>query len=76
MIHLTFLIRQLTCPVAGSSIDNDWRHYLRIAGFARLVEEEVDECALQARSLSDVDGETGTGDLNAEIEVYQVIFFR
>ena len=74
MIHLSFLVRQLTRAVAGSCIHHRRRHNLGIATLTGLVEEEVDERTLQAGTLSDIDGESSSRNLNTQIEVYQIIF--
>ena len=39
-----------------------------------LVQEEVDERALQLCTFAFVYGESGTGNLNAQVKVYPVIF--
>ena len=74
MVHLTFFIGQLACSVTGSSIDHCRRHYFRIARLACLVQEEVDECALQLCAFAFVYGEAGTGNLDTQVKVYQVVF--
>ena len=74
MIHLPFLVRQLSRAVAGSGVHHCGRHYFRIAGFACFVQEEVDECALQLCAFAFVYGEAGTGNLDTQVKVYQVIF--
>ena len=46
VIHLAFLVRQLTGTVTRSGVHHSWRHNLRIAGLVGFSEEEVDECTL------------------------------
>ena len=41
MIHLSLLIRQLTCSKSGIFIDHNRGHYLKIASFLPLIEEEA-----------------------------------
>ena len=65
VVHLTLLVGQLSRAVSAGSIHYRRRHDLRITGFGGFGEEEVDECALQSCSLTDIDGETGTRDLDA-----------
>ena len=74
MIHLTFLVRQLTCAVTRGGIHHRWRHNLRITALAGLVEEEVDEGALQTGTLAYIHGESGTGDFYAQVKVDKVVF--
>lgn len=73
IVHLSFLVGQLTGTVSGSGVDHRRRHYFRVAGSTGFVKEEVDKRTLQTRSLSDIDGEAGTGNLDAEIEVDKII---
>ena len=74
MVHLTFLVGQLTRAVTRCSIDHCRRHNLGISALAGFVEEEVDQCTLQPRSLADVDRKTSTGNLYAEVKVDEVVF--
>ena len=74
MIHLTLLVGQLACAVARSGIHHRGRHDFRVARLAGLVEEEVDECALQTGSIADIYGESCTGNLHAQVEVDEVVF--
>ena len=74
MIHLTLLIGQLTGAIAGCLVDHRRRHDLGITGFACFSEEEIDECTLQTSSLTDIYGETCTGDFYTEVEVDKVVF--
>ena len=73
MVHLTLLVGQLARAVAGSGVHHGRRHNLRVARFACFVQEEVDEGALQLCAFALIDGEAGTGNLHAQVEVYQVI---
>ena len=74
MVHLSFFIGKLPRAIARSDVHHCRRHYFCIAGFACLVQEEVDERALQLCTFAFVYGESGTGNLNAQVKVYQVIF--
>ena len=74
MIHLALLVGQLAGAIARCSIHHRRRHNLGVPALASLVEEEVDECALQAGTLTDVDRESGTRDLHAQVEVDEVVF--
>ena len=74
VIHLTFLVGQLACAIARCSVNYRRRHYLRVATLAGFVEEEVNECALQTSTFTDVDGETGTRNLHSEVKVDEVVF--
>ena len=74
VVHLPFLVGQLSCSVSRCGIDYRWRHYLCVSCLPRLVEEEVDERSLQLRSLAYLDGESCSCDFHAEVEVYEVVF--
>ena len=74
VIHLSLLVRQLSCAVAGSLVNNCWRHYLCISCSTSLIEEEVDEGSLQTCSQADIDRESGTSNLYAQVEVDEIIF--
>ena len=73
MIHLTLLVGQLTRTVAGSRIDHRRRHHLQITGCPGLIQEEIDQGTLQAGTHSFVNRETGTCNLDSQIEVNQII---
>ena len=74
VIHLPLLVRELARAVAGGGVDHEWGFHLSIAGFPGLVEEELDEGALQACSLADIEGEAGACHLHSELEVDEVVF--
>ena len=73
-IHLTLLVGQLAGAETGSFVDHKRRHDFDIAGLGGLVEEEVDEGALQTGSFAFVDGETGASNLVAQFKVDDVVF--
>lgn len=74
MIHLTLFVGQLACSVTGSAIDHCRRHYFRIARFACLVQEEVDERTLELCAFSFIYRKARTRDFNTQVKVYQVVF--
>ena len=74
MVHLAFLIGELTCAIAAGGIHHGGRHDLGVASLVGLGQEEVDECSLQLCSLADVDREASAGDLHAQVEVDEVVF--
>ena len=74
MVHLAFLVGKLACAESGSGVDHHGRLDLLVAGRGVEVEEEVDQRALQLGSLALVDRETGAGDLDAQVEVDDVVF--
>ena len=74
MVHLAFLVGKLAGAEARILVDHHRRLHFLVAGCSVIVEEEVDERALEFRSLVLIDGETGSGDLHAEVEVYDVVF--
>ena len=72
-IHLPFLVGELAGAVTGSFIDNIRGLYFKITGIGSPVEEELDESALEFRTLADVHRETRSGDLYTEIKVDEVV---
>ena len=74
VVHLTFLVGQLTCTITRSLVHYRWRHDLCIASLTSLIEEEVNQRALQTGSLADIDGEAGTRNLHTEVKVDEIIF--
>ena len=74
VIHLSLLVGQLSGAVTRCLIDHRRRHNLGVAGSTCLVEEEIDECPLQACSHTDIYGETSTRDLHSKVEVDKVVF--
>ena len=74
VVHLTLLVGQLTRAVTAGLVHHCWGHYLLVSSSTSLVEEEVDECSLQAGSPTAIYGESCTSDLHAQVEVDEVIF--
>ena len=74
-IHLGLLVGELPCAVTRSLVDHVGRLHLEITGLRGLVEEELDQRALELGSLAEIYREAGTGDLDAELEVDQVVLF-
>ena len=74
MIHLTFLVGQLTCTITRSLVHYRWRHDLCIASLTSLIEEEVNQRALQTGSLADINRESSTCDLHTEVKVDEIVF--
>ncbi len=73
VVHLALLVGELSRTVARSLVYyKRWLH-LEISGLACLVEEELYEGTLQTRSLAEIYGETGAGNLHAEVEVDDVV---
>ena len=73
VVHLTLLVGQLTRAEARSLIDHDGRLHLLITGLRVAVEEVVDQRTLQTSTLALIDGETGTRELHAQVEVDDVV---
>ncbi len=74
MVHLSFFIGKLPRTIAGSSVHHCRRHNFRIARFACFVQEEVDEGALQLCAFTFIYRESRACNLNAQVEINQVIF--
>ena len=74
MIHLSFLVRQLACSITAGSVYYCRRHNLLVTGLAGFRQEKVDQGALQLGTFPAIYGETGSGNLYTQIEIYQVIF--
>ncbi len=73
VVHLTLLVGQLTRAVTRSGVHHRRRHDLRIAGLVGLSQEEIDQRTLQTSTLSDIDRETGARDLDAQVEIDEVV---
>ena len=73
VVHLPLLVGELARAVARVLIDDVGRLHLGEACLTCVVEEEVDERALQACPIALVDGEARARDLDAELEVYEVV---
>ena len=74
MVHLALFVRKLTGAEAGILVYHNRRLDFLVAVSSIDVEEEVDQCALEFRSLSLIYRESGSGYLHSEVEVYDVIF--
>ena len=73
MVHLPFLVGELTCTVARIFIDDvGWLH-LKVARLTGIVEEEVHQCTLESSAIPLVDREACTRDLHTKFEVDKVI---
>ncbi len=72
-IHLAFLVRQLSCAIAGGLVHHVGRLDFKISGIAGTVKEELDESALQTGALADIHREAGACDLDSEIEVDDIV---
>ena len=73
VVHLALLVGELAGAEAGVAVDHHRRFDLLVAGRGILIEEEVDQGALQLGSLALVDREAGAGDLDAQVEVDDVV---
>ena len=73
MVHLAFLVRELSCAVAGVGVDHVGRDEFRVACVVGFLQEKADEAPLQFGALALVEGETGAGDLGPEVEVDEVV---
>ena len=72
VVHLSFLIGQLTCAVARLLVDDCRRHDLLVAGIGGFGEEEIDKGTLETSTQATIDRETCTRDLYTEVEVDEV----
>ena len=75
VVHLSLLVGELSCAVARCCVDHIGRFYLKVTCLVGLVEEELDEGALQACSFTDIYRESGAGDFHTQVEVDEVVFF-
>ena len=73
VVHLSLLVGQLTRAIAAGGIHHRGRHDLGVATGTRLIQEEVDQGALQTGSLAFIDGESGSGNLHTQVEVDDVV---
>lgn len=74
-VHLCFFVGELSGAVTGCFVDYVRRFDFEVSGFVGAVEEELYESALEASAFAEVYGESGAGDFDAEVEVYDVILF-
>ena len=74
VVHLAFLVRELSCAVAGVGVDHVGWDEFRVAGVVGFLQEKADEAPLQFGALALVEGEPGAGDLGPEVEVDEVVF--
>ena len=73
VVHLALLIGELARAETGSGVDHHRGLDLLVAGRGVAVEEEVDQRPLELGALALVDRETGTRDLDAQVEVDDVV---
>ena len=73
MVHLSLLVGQLACTVSAGGIHHGGRHHLLVSALACLVQEEVYQSTLESCTQATVHGEAGTGNLHAQVKVYQVV---
>ena len=76
MIHLSFLIRKLTCSISTGFVNYNWGLNFTIAGCMCLVEEKINQCTLDLCAFPFVNRKSRAADFNAEIEIYDVIFLN
>ena len=76
VIHLSFLVGQLTGAKPGGFVHHVRRLNFGVAGFVRLIEEELNERPLQACALADIYRESGAGDFHAQVKIDKVVFLR
>ena len=76
VVHLPFLVGQLARAEARGFVDHDRRFHFEVAGPGVAVEEIVDQRTLQTGSLAFVDGESCARELDAQVEVDDVVFAR
>ena len=70
VIHLAFLIRQLSGAITRSSIYYCRRHDFFISGSTSFIKEEVNQSTLQTSSLSFINRESGTCNLYTQVKIY------
>ena len=74
VVHLCFLVGQLSGGISGGFVHHVRRFHFAVAVLAGGVEEEVDEGALHLGAFAFINGESGAGDLDAQLEVDDVVF--
>ena len=72
-IHLALLVGQLAGAETRSLVDHQRRLNLQEAGVGGLVEEEVDEGALEAGTLALVEGKAGASHLVSQLKVDDIV---
>jgi len=76
MIHLTFLVWQLTGTTTRVLVYYVRRLNLQISALASLIEEECLKRTLETSHLADIYRETCASNLNAEVEIYKIILLQ
>ena len=76
MIHLAFLIGQLSCAIARSLIDDKRGLYLQIACFACFFKEKSFKGTLETGHLAKINGESGSRDFHAQVEIHKIVFLQ
>src|SRR6202042_308184 len=74
-IHLAFFIGKLTGAPGGGLVDEYGRLVFGVARSGIVVEEVLDEGALELCALVDVNGEAAAGYFVSQFEVDEVVFF-
>ena len=74
MVHLSFLVGQLSGAKARSFIDEKGGLYFLVTLLTGLVEEKIDQRPLQAGTLPPVNRESGPGKFYSELKIDEIIF--
>ena len=72
MVHLSFLVRQLSRSQSRILVYHQWGLHLQIVALACLIEEECLQGPLETCHLTDVKRESRPCDFHTEVEVYQI----
>src|SRR5690606_13261491 len=73
-IHLSLLVRKLTCTITGGFVHHGWRIDFFISCFHVPVKKELNQSALQTCSFAQIYRTTCTSDLNSQFKTKQMVF--
>ena len=75
VVHLTFFVGQLSCAISRSCIYHIRRLNFEITCVAGIVEEKIDQSALQACAFSFVNRKASARDFYTKLKINQIVFF-
>ena len=74
VVHLSLLVGQLSGTESRSLVYHDRGLYFEVSCTGVVFEEEVDQGTLQTGTLAFVDGESRSGQFDAQVEIDQIVF--
>ncbi len=72
MVHLSLFVGKLARAESGGFVHHIRRLVFQVAGVGVALQEVADQRPLDTRALALIDGESGSGELYAQVEVYDI----